>query len=199
MKIRVAPLTEKHAARAAQLHIEGIPTGFISSLGPRFVTELYKAIAKSRHAFGFIAEDDSGQVLGFIACADDVSKLYREAIFLRGIPLLLPLLKHLLSPSTVKHILQTLLYPKKVEEKFPPAEILSVAVDARARGRGIGGRLMEAALAEIRRRKIPSVKVLVGENLEPANAYYQKWGFKLVGRIPHHGHILNIYVKEVNG
>ena len=31
----------------ARLHIQGIPTGFISSLGQKFVTALYESIAES--------------------------------------------------------------------------------------------------------------------------------------------------------
>ena len=39
-------LQSKRAEQIAQLHIEGIKTGFISSLGIDFVMALYRAIAK---------------------------------------------------------------------------------------------------------------------------------------------------------
>jgi len=36
----------------ARLHIEGIKTGFISSLWQGFVTALYEAIAEDKNSFG---------------------------------------------------------------------------------------------------------------------------------------------------
>ena len=41
-----------------ELHITGIPTGFISSLGIDFVMALYKAIAQSKTSFGFVAKEN---------------------------------------------------------------------------------------------------------------------------------------------
>lgn len=41
-----AKLQHQHTDQIAELHIEGISTGFISSLGIDFVTALYRAIAK---------------------------------------------------------------------------------------------------------------------------------------------------------
>ncbi len=42
-------LQSEHAEQVARLHIEGIRTGFISSLGIDFVTALYEANAKSNN------------------------------------------------------------------------------------------------------------------------------------------------------
>jgi hypothetical protein len=46
-----AKLELRHVGQIAKLHIEGISTGFISSLGIDFVTALYEAIAKSKLNF----------------------------------------------------------------------------------------------------------------------------------------------------
>ncbi|MHC5163263.1 MAG: hypothetical protein ACYSO4_09160 [Planctomycetota bacterium] len=43
----IQPLEKEHAAQVAQLHMTGIPTGFISSLGKKFVAALYESIAQS--------------------------------------------------------------------------------------------------------------------------------------------------------
>ena len=50
--IQITKLLPSHAGDVADLHISGIHTGFISSLGIKFVTALYKAIAESKSAFG---------------------------------------------------------------------------------------------------------------------------------------------------
>lgn len=55
-------LESKHAEQIATLHIKGINTGFISSLGIDFVTALYEAIAKNKSSFGFVG-------IGLVDCA----------------------------------------------------------------------------------------------------------------------------------
>ena len=47
-------LTVAHAEQVARLHIEGIPAGFVSSLGLEFVTTLYEAIIRTKTSFGFV-------------------------------------------------------------------------------------------------------------------------------------------------
>ena len=63
--IRCENLTPEHALEVAKLHIDGIHTGFISSLGIDFVTAIYKAIAKSKISFGFTTKEEE-RVLGFV-------------------------------------------------------------------------------------------------------------------------------------
>ena len=48
-------LQKQYASLVANLHISGIPAGFISSLGIDFVTVLYEAIAEDENSFGFVA------------------------------------------------------------------------------------------------------------------------------------------------
>ncbi len=59
----VVRLNSTHVEKIAKLHVQGIQTGFISSLGVRFVTELYKAIAESQTSFGFV-EQENGVIRG---------------------------------------------------------------------------------------------------------------------------------------
>lgn len=54
--VKIENLSTGHCSSVAKLHIDGIRTGFISSLGVDFIIALYKAIAKSKSSFGFMAE-----------------------------------------------------------------------------------------------------------------------------------------------
>ena len=54
----IKPLSKSHLLQVAQLHIQGISTGFISSLGIEFVTALYGAIAEDENSFGFVAVEN---------------------------------------------------------------------------------------------------------------------------------------------
>ena len=62
------------------------------------------------------------------------------------------------------------------------AEILNLAVDARQRRQGIGGRLIEKAVAECKAAGVRRVFLEVRESNEGARRFYASAGFKEFGR-----------------
>ena len=52
----IKPLAKNYASQVARLHITGIPTGFISSLGEKFVTALYESVAHNSNSFDLVEE-----------------------------------------------------------------------------------------------------------------------------------------------
>lgn len=62
------------------------------------------------------------------------------------------------------------------------AEILSVAVDPRSRGRGLAGDLLRHHLARIAARGITRIFLEVGEDNRPALRLYNRAGFHEVGK-----------------
>jgi len=62
------------------------------------------------------------------------------------------------------------------------AEIGNVAVLPGDQGRGIGGRLVDSALAELSQAGVGTVFLEVRESNEPALRLYRRRGFKSVGR-----------------
>lgn len=191
----IVPLAPEHAPQVADIHITCIGTGFLSSLGPAFLSELYRAIASCPVAFGHVAMQ-GGKVLGFIACTTSVGGLYKRVLLRRGWRLAIPLMRFTFSVRTVKRILQTLLYPSRMKDDFPAAEILSVAVRPQARGRGLASELMKAALEGLRQHGCSAAKVVVGAANEAANRYYLKEGFRLAGTFESHGIPTNVYVRD---
>ena len=61
-------------------------------------------------------------------------------------------------------------------------EIGNVAVDEAYRGQGIGGMLLDAVLAEARRREVEAVYLEVRESNLAARRMYERYGFARVGR-----------------
>lgn len=187
-------LRTTHASRIAKLHIEGIETGFISSLGIDFVTVLYEAIAKNKSSFGFVAEEND-KILGFVAFTTNLNKLYKSVILKKGLRFVFLLAGKMFSLKRMKKVFETLLYPSRIKKmNLPSAELLSIVVVEEGRSKGLATTLMQKGLAECVRRGIEKVKVLVGADNEPANKLYLKCGFELVGQIDNHGVISNIYV-----
>jgi ribosomal protein S18 acetylase RimI-like enzyme len=193
----IRPLQPKHAAAVAKLHMEGINTGFLSSLGGAFLRQLYTAIPQCPCGFGFVWEENDGTTLGFIACTENTGRLYRQALLRRGLPMAMPLAKHALRPSVVGRMIQTLRYPGQIGDDLPAAEVLAIAVDAAARSKGIGKALMDAAIMAFSRRGIPKVKVAVWAENDAANQYYRRCGFALARSRLHHNLPMNIYVMDV--
>lgn len=66
------------------------------------------------------------------------------------------------------------------------AEILSVAVDPAARGRGLAGELLRHHLSRVAARGIRRIFLEVGENNTPAVRLYRKAGFREVGKRPNY-------------
>ncbi len=196
--ISIKSLTAEHARQAAQLHITGIPTGFISSLGIDFVTALYKAIAASKYGYGFVAQME-GRVVGFSTFATDLNGLYRSAIFSNGLRFVSSLAIKMLSPRNLKRAVETLLYPARIEKlDLPSAEFLSMVIAEEARGKGLATEMVRRGFAEAERRGIDKLKILAAVSIKPINKMYEKFGFDRVGQIENHGVLSNIYVARTN-
>jgi ribosomal-protein-alanine N-acetyltransferase len=57
------------------------------------------------------------------------------------------------------------------------AELVSVAVDPRQRGKGIASALMDSTLRRLRRRGIARFHLMVKVTNQPAIAFYERYGF----------------------
>jgi ribosomal protein S18 acetylase RimI-like enzyme len=192
--MRTIPLTIKHARDIAGLHIRGINTGFISSLGIDFVTALYEAIAKSTSSFGYAVEDNN-KVLGFVTFTTNLSNLYKSIIAKKGWRFALLLAGKMFSLDKIKKVFETLFYPSRIKSKMdvPSAELLSIAINPETCRRGLGTQLVKKGFEYCQKMGLDRVKVLVAADNEPANKLYLKCGFKLVGQINNHGITSNVY------
>jgi len=195
MDHQITPLTKIDAAQVAELHRVMIGTGFLSSLGRGFLTQLYKAIGSCPAGFGFVCKDGP-TVQGFIACSESTGRLYKQAMLRRGLLMALPLVRFMVRPATMRRLFETLKYPSETTD-LPPAELLSIAVSPTAQSGGIGKALVAAANDEFRRRGIKQYRVAVWAENTAANRFYQKCGFKLAMQKLHHGLEMNIYVLEL--
>ncbi len=190
-------LCKSDVLSVAQLHINGISTGFISSLGLDFVTSLYEAIIEDKNSFGFVAVIDN-KVLGFIAFSTNLSKLYKYVVLKKGIKFIFILAKRMLSFRVLKEVCDNIFYPSKMKRmNLPDAELLSIVVALEGRKKGIAKQLVDTGFAECRKRGIDKVKVLVAADNEAANKLYQKRGFQLHSQINSHGVESNIYVRNL--
>jgi ribosomal-protein-alanine acetyltransferase len=58
------------------------------------------------------------------------------------------------------------------------AELVSIAVDPKDRGRGVASALLESTLRRLRRRGVTRFRLTVRLMNHPARAFYEKYGFR---------------------
>ncbi len=187
----VRPAVAADAPRLAALHESRMSEGFLSALGPRFLRILYRRIVVSPDAFACVVEQavpgpsGAGQVtvVGFAAAALDVSVLYREFVLRDGVIAGIAAAPRLV--GSWRQVLETLRYPASTDD-LPDAEILSVAVDPRVTGRGIGTEVVEAATGELTRRGVAAAKVVTAADNIAAQRLYVRCGFVPRARIAVH-------------
>lgn len=193
-QVQLKLLQSVHTQRVAELHIQGISTGFISSLGIDFVKSLYEAIAQSKDCFGFVVEENCS-VLGFVVFATNLNKLYRSVVLKKGPHFAFLLSGKMFSLKRIRKALETLFYPRRINKlNLPSSELLALVVAPRGRRKGLATQLLKGGFQQCQKQGIEKIKVLVGAANEPANKLYLKCGFEFAGQIESHGVISNIYV-----
>jgi ribosomal protein S18 acetylase RimI-like enzyme len=179
--IRLA--TAADAPRLAQLHATRIGEGFLTSLGPRFLTRLYRRVARSPHAFAVVVTDHE-RVVAFAAASDDVRRFYKEFLVRDGVIASLGSAPRVV--RSIPRVLETLRYPALTAE-LPKAEILSVATDASVEGKGFGSIALNRATHELEGRGCTTAKVVAGAANDTALRLYRRNGFASHAEISVHG------------
>jgi len=179
----VRPATTDDAARAAALHSEQIADGFLSRLGPRFLTRLYRRVCRTDNSFLLVAEH-SGRIVGFVAGSVDTRRLFAGFLARDGAAAVLGSAWPLL--SSWRQVIETLRRGRGESGHAADGELLAIAVDPALQGRGVGRRLVDALLAEMDRRGAGTVAVVVGADNTPALSLYGSSGFAPVQRFELH-------------
>lgn len=186
----------KDATSIAELHKQGIPTGFISSLNIKVIKKLYKTIIKDEIIY-ILKNDDN--VVGFVSCTLDTGKLYKKFIKSNLFAVAPFFILKIFSISFIKKIFETLTVPEKTKlDKTEIPELLSIVVDSNQQAKGLGKILLDALENELIRQNIYKYKVVAGDNLISANKFYKKYGFNLYTQTElHKGAVSNIYTKKL--
>lgn len=186
--------TAEDARAAALLHVQGINTGFLSSLGPGFLAHLYRCVARHRGSFLLVYEGPGPEgVAGFLAGTLSTPRLYTRFILTEGPMAAASAWRPLLRQAG--KVFETLSYGRskpgataaQTDGPLPQAELLSMAVAPEARQAGVGRALVEEFQAELARRGAAQAKVVAGSDNVAANRLYQACGFRPASVLEVHG------------
>ncbi len=171
------------AGAAARLHATRIADGFLSFLGPAFLTRLYRRIAATPDSFLLVAEAD-GSVLGFVAGSADVGALYRTFLVHDGLAAGVAAAPRLVRGW--RRVLETLRHGGGGAGTGRGTELLAIAVDPAHAGRGVGGALVAAFLDRVAASGATAAYVVVGADNASAVGLYARAGFAPVDEFELH-------------
>lgn len=194
----IRPATGADAAAMARLHADGMPEAFLPTLGPRFLSRLYRALAADPDAVALVAEGVDG-VVGFAAGVPSVGGFYRRFARGQGPAAALAAAPRLVRPTVARRLLETVRYPAAGNGNgpLPDAELLSIAVAPGWRAGGTGRALADGVLDGLAGRGVDDIKVVVGAANQGANRFYAKVGFRDAGQLTvHQGTPSNVWIRS---
>jgi len=194
VRVRLGGLGD--AAAVSALHAEQIDQGFLSLLGTKFLTRLYRRIVESSSAFLLVAVQ-GGEVVGFVAGSPDTGGLYREFVLRDGVRAAFDVSGRLL--RNWRRALETLRYgSSEGSGEGSDVELLSIAVASEFHGQGIGTHLVEAFLARCRTDGFAAASVVVSADNPTAIRLYGQAGFREATRFELHEGTVSLLM-EVSG
>lgn len=188
---------KKTYQQVARLHISALDQGFLSTLGPAFLTLMYQSIDECESSCLF-TEEQEGLVIGFVSGASGMGPIYRQ--MLRHLfRLAVALAPALLNPLKLWRIAEILAYSreKNSDHDLPGHELISIAVAEQHRGQGHAEKLYLRLADHFHQRGVDEFQIVVGASLTAAHRFYKKMGAQPAGRIEvHQGQGSAIYLQR---
>lgn len=187
---------EKKYTDVANLHINSIKTGFLPSLGTKFLALMYRCIDESEFAI-LIVNYEKDKLKGFVTGTLGTSSLY-IALLRHPLQLILALMPVIFSLKKIKKIINILNHMSGVERKnYPKAELLTICVDTDFQRQGVAIDLYKKLESFFRDNLILEFVVIVGQSLD-ANHFYKSQGAEISGKVQvHSGTYSNVFIQRL--
>lgn len=177
--------------RFVDLHISAFPKVLSGTIGKRFLRSYYRKIIKDGFIIAYI--NDNG-VVGFVSGIIDDKRLYNIQFYFYAI---LGIISHIYSLNMIicliRHIIRTI----KLTGVAIKSELLSIVVDEKYRGRGIGKELVESLNNYMMKNGVGKYKVFTDMEYSTGHILYDMLGFSLEKELNLIGLTLRMYVKEL--
>lgn len=165
----------------AYLHRQAFPDFFLTQLGISFLETLYLGYIEDLNSGIIVAEDESNNLLGFIAYSTEYSQFYKNLIKHHIVKFafysILAAIRH---PSYIKRLVGAFKKSEEVERTEKYVELASIGVNPNSEGKGIGSKLIDYLKEIIDLKEYAYINLETdADNNEGANRFYRKNGFEL--------------------
>jgi GNAT superfamily N-acetyltransferase/acyl carrier protein len=184
------PATPADLTAMARIHVHSGTPGLLTDLGEEFLRAYYGRLVASPFGRATVLEI-SGEVAGFVTTSVQSTRLYRQVLGGRhaigtAFAVAMASLRH---PRIARSFLETVRSVQAVEPGGPiDAEVVSLEVDPRHQGLGLGYVLLATAVAGLREddRDRP-IKTRILADQSEIERLYMELGFKTVFEFRMHG------------
>jgi colanic acid biosynthesis glycosyl transferase WcaI len=197
--VKVRPACAQDVEALASLHRRAFPEFFLTTLGRRFVSELYRGFLQSSAGRIFVADLDE-RIAGFAAGTFAPDHFFRDLLrtrwFAFGWAAMGAAARH--PRAVVPRLLSAITYRGERPPQLHRAALLSsIAVDPRASRSGIGTLLLSSYCNEAWKEGLQYVYLLTDrDENEPVNRFYIRQGFRVDTEIRRrNGRIMLRYVR----
>lgn len=166
------------ADSVVRVHLCAFAGFFLSSLGPLFLREFYKAALQDKSGIALVSTV-ADVVSGFAVGTTEPRGFYRRIIvnnwYRFSVASFVPVLKQ---PQTIFHIFRRLLATAQSDYVENETLLISIAVHPSNQRQGIGGQLMECFSGEAERRGTLCISLTTDRlNNSRTNRFYVQAGF----------------------
>jgi ribosomal protein S18 acetylase RimI-like enzyme len=197
----IRPSTIEEAPALAKVHREAFPGFFLTSLGERFLTQLYRSFASSAQAICLVACSDDA-IVGFVAGPLRPKAFFRQLLVARGPAFAVAAIPSLLrNPMPVaRRLVAAVFYRGEAPAQSGAALVSSICVTPSAQGGGVAGRLLEEFCSAASARGARYVYLTTDRDAnDRANAFYERAGFSLEAEVARDGErVMNRYIKDLS-
>jgi len=191
----IVPIGREHLGQVARLHCASL-TGLLSELGIAAARAFYAGGIKAGSASGFV-DVEQGLVRGFVFGAIHPDRLKQSVLRWNPVGTLvgtfLGILRH---PSALVWLVKSFKSPDEGSYDAQAAELTYLAVASECRSRGRGRDLVDAFTNALRAAGVRAYEVSVDDDNRQAIAFYERLGFRLIGRYREFGILHRRYGRE---
>ncbi len=178
--------------RLANLHLSAFKGLLSGAIGVRFLRFFYHRIIKEGFIFACFEDE---QIIGFVTGITDEKRIYNIKYYFCA---LLGIIAHIYDPRTILRLYRHILRIIKLRDVKIKAELLSIVVDEKSRGRGVGKALVESLNKFMTEKGVSRYKVFTDMKYSTGHRLYDRMGFILDREMNLAGLVLRMYIKELN-
>ena len=182
MSLVIKPIIKKDIDSVVRIHIAAFPDFFLTQLGSTFLQFYYKSVLKHKLGIMMGAYNDA-DLVGFCA-ATQLSKSFNSSLIINN-PFLFSFVGVRLlftNPKAIIRLFKNLTKScSENNDNGSYAEILSIGVDPKQQGGGIGKNLLKAVEEELKNCSIDKLSLTTDYyNNENAISFYKSLEYKIM-------------------